>query len=93
MAAKLEDAGFERQARASRIFLEDHRQRAVMQRVVGLVVFELALENACSFQHVVVFFQREILELQIVANFLGGHETNTAVSPGRIAGQRRRRLW
>jgi hypothetical protein len=46
-----------------------------------------------AFKHVLVVFQREIVELQVMADFLGGHETNTAVSPGQIAGRRRRRLW
>ena len=80
VAAELEDAGFERETRARRILLEDHRERAVVQRVIRLVVLELALQDARAFEHVVVIVERKILELQIVANFFGGHETHTAAS-------------
>lgn len=83
VTAQLEDARFERQARARRVLLEDHRERAVVQRMIRLVVLELALQDARAFEHVLVVIQREIVELQIVADFLGGHETNTADSAGR----------
>lgn len=48
--------------------------------MVRLVVLEFAFENTGALQHVLVVFQREILELQVVANVPGGHERNTAVS-------------
>ena len=41
-AAELVHAGLERQARARRLLLEDHRQRAVDERPVALVALEAA---------------------------------------------------
>ena len=40
-AAELVHAGLERQPRARGLLLEDHRQRAVLQRPVALVALEL----------------------------------------------------
>jgi hypothetical protein len=66
VAAKLVNAGFERQARTRGILLEDHGQRAVVQRVPRLVVLELGLEDRGTVQQVFVLFQRKVLELQVV---------------------------
>jgi hypothetical protein len=46
--------------------------------MIGLVVLELALQDARALEHVLVIVEREILELQIVASGRGGHETGTA---------------
>lgn len=66
VAAELVDAGFERQARTRGILLEDHGQRAIVQRVPRLVVLELGLEDLGTVQQVFVLFQRKVLELQVV---------------------------
>jgi hypothetical protein len=66
VAAELVNAGFERQARTRGILLEDHGQRAVVQRVPRLVVLELGLEDRGTVQQVFVLFQRKVLELQVV---------------------------
>jgi len=66
VTAELVNAGFERQARTRGILLEDHGQRAVVQRVPRLVVLELGLEDRGTVQQVFVLFQRKVLELQVV---------------------------
>ena len=56
----------ERQARACRGFLEDHRERAVFERPVALVALELVLDPARAREQMLVLLAREVLELQVV---------------------------
>jgi len=65
-AAELVHAGFERQTGTSRILFEHHHQRTVEQRVVRFVILELALDDTATFDHVFVFVEREVGELQEV---------------------------
>src|SRR5258708_34185225 len=51
-ASQLVDAGFERHARARRALLEDHCQHAVGERLVGDVVLEPLLDQACAAEKV-----------------------------------------
>ncbi|MNY26996.1 hypothetical protein D3C86_1608720 [compost metagenome] len=82
MAAKLVDAGFERQARARGILLEDHGQRAVVQRVPCLVVLELGLEDPRAVQQVFVLFGSEIAELEVMLDRGWAHKTKKAARSG-----------
>ncbi len=66
VAAELVDAGFERQARTRGILLEDHGQRAVVQRVPGLVVLELGLQDPRAVQQVLVLVGSEVAELEVM---------------------------
>jgi hypothetical protein len=65
-AAELVHACLERKSGAGRAFLEDHRQRAIDQRVVRLIALEAALDQARAFEQVLQFVAREVLELQKV---------------------------
>ncbi len=65
-AAELMHAAFERQASACRVFLEHHDQRAVEQRVVWLVILELALDDARAFDHIFELAKRQVRKLQEV---------------------------
>jgi hypothetical protein len=76
-AAQLVHAGLERQAGAGRVLLEHHDQRAVDQRVVDLVVLELALDDVRTLDHVLVLVQREVGKLQVMLDrFLDRHNDN-----------------
>jgi len=68
----------ERHAGAGAGFLEHHRQRAVVQRVVRLVAFELVLDEAGAAQDVVHLGGGEIAELQKMPNRAGGWATDWA---------------
>ena len=65
-AAELVHAGLERQRACACWLLEDHRQRAVRQRPVGLVALELLLDPARALEQVLEFLAREVVELQEV---------------------------
>ena len=60
--------GLEREPGAGRVFFEHHHQRAVEQRVVGLVVFELALDELRALEQVGVLGEREVGKRQIVSD-------------------------
>src|SRR5437660_11312978 len=66
-AAELVHARLERQARARRLLLEDHRQRAVLERPVALVALEAVLDRAGAREQMLVLLARKVLELQEVA--------------------------
>ena len=63
-AAELVHAGLERDARARRVLLEHHRERAVVQRPVRLVALEALLDPARALEQVLELVAAEILELQ-----------------------------
>ena len=65
-AAHLVHAGLEADARPRRRLLEDHRQRAVDQRRVLLVVLEALLDDRRALEQVGVFLGAEVPELQVV---------------------------
>ena len=65
-AAHLVHAGLEADARARAGLLEDHRQRAVDQRLVLLVVLEALLDDRGALEQVGVLLGAEVLELQVV---------------------------
>ena len=67
-AAELVHAGLEREPGTGRVFFEHHHQRAVEQRMVGLVVFELALDELRAFEQVGVLREREVGKRQIVSD-------------------------
>ena len=85
VTAELVDAGFERQARARGILLEDHGQRAVMQRVPRFVVLELRLEDLRAVQQVLVLVGTEIAELEVMLDRGWAHKTNKAARFGHVA--------
>src|SRR6185436_19435866 len=89
-AAHLVHAGLEADARPRRRLLEDHRQRAVDQRRVFLVVLEALLDDRRALEQVRVFLGSEILELQEVlaeahAGFHAGSRRNSLIRGQRIA--------
>src|SRR5436309_13732172 len=59
-------ARLERQACARRGLLEDHGERAVLERPVALVALELVLDPARACEQMLVLLAREVLELQVV---------------------------
>ena len=63
-AAQLVHARFERQARARGILFEHHDERAVDERVVDLVVLELALDDGRALDQVLELVAGEVGELQ-----------------------------
>src|SRR5207302_10294935 len=66
-AAELVHPGLERKARARRLLLEDHRQRAVFERPVAFVALKAVLDRAGAREQMLMLFAREVLELQEVA--------------------------
>jgi hypothetical protein len=70
-AAHLVHAGLEADARARAGLLEDHRQRAVDQRLVALVVLEARLDDARALEQVGVLLGAQVLELQVVLDQAG----------------------
>src|SRR5882672_6047569 len=65
-AAELVEAGLEREPRARRLLLEDHRQGAVLQRPVALVALELRFQPLGAREQVLVLLAREVVEPQEV---------------------------
>src|SRR5712692_3787856 len=65
--AGMHPLGLERKARARRLLLEDHRQRAVFERPVAFVALEAVFDRAGAREQMLVLFAREVLELQEVA--------------------------
>ncbi len=78
VATELVDAGLERQARTSRVFLEDHGQRAIVQRMPCLVVLELGLQNPCAVQQVLVLVGSQVAELEVMLDRSWAHKTKKA---------------
>ena len=65
-AAELVHPRLERNARARRMLLEHHRQRAVAQRLIELVALEPVLDPARAREKVLELVAGEVLELQEV---------------------------
>src|SRR5690606_27897274 len=65
-AAHLVHAGLEAHARARGGLFEDHRQRAVGQRLVLLVVLEARLDDGGALEEVFVLLRAQIFELQVM---------------------------
>lgn len=49
-------------------FFEHHHQRAVEQRVIGFVVFELTLDQLRALEQVAVLIKREVGKRQVVSD-------------------------
>src|SRR5882672_25647 len=91
-AAELMHARFERQSRARRGLLEDHGERAVLERPVAPVALELVLDPARAREQVLVFRAREILELQEMPQrdlrLLHAHARAATAAAGRARNSR-----
>jgi hypothetical protein len=78
-AAHLVHARLKTHAGARRGLLEDHRQRAVGQRVVLLVVLEALFDDGRALEQVGVLLRAQVLELQVMLDQtqsgLHGHAT------------------
>jgi len=74
-ATQLMHAGLEGQPRARALLLEDHHQRTVEQRMVGLVALELVLDPARAGKDMFQLFAGKVLQLQKMLR--RGHVLNT----------------
>ena len=58
----------------------DHRQCAVVQRVIGFVILEFVFQDPRALEDVIVFVACQIFELQVMSNRFIGHETHMAAA-------------
>src|SRR5690606_12000684 len=83
--------GLEREPGARARLLEDHHQRAVGQRVIGLVALEAFLDDPRAQEKVLDFLAGQVLELQEV---LEVHDSMSATlrlpGPASVRGSRAR---